>query len=357
MQYPSTKSSLSVGPDLSTAEAAAAAAGHLLPRILVLGTGGTIAGVAPPANTATGAGYTAGVLGVEELLAAAPGVQQHARLEFAQLCNIDSKDARAQLWWDLARAVRAWRARGDAGGCVITHGSDTLEETAYALDCLLEPGPPVVLTAAMLPAAALSADGPRNLFDAVRVAADAEAAGRGVLCVAHGRVHAARDVSKEHPARIDAFGSGERGPLGFIGAAGLRFTREQPQGAAGPRAGFELAPAREQPAWPRVELVCSHAGADGELVRALLAASRAGALQPPLHALVVLGTGGGTVHELLQTALDESAAAGVRVQVVPRQGPCEGGEFDGLNAVKVRVRLLLQGAASLPAALASPGDQ
>ena len=318
-----------------------AAAPGVLPHVLVLGTGGTIAGVAPPANTATGAGYTAGVLGVEQLLVSAPGVQQHARLEFAQLCNIDSKDAEPALWLELAAAVRAWRERAGTAGCVITHGSDTLEETAYALDCLLEPGSPVVLTAAMLPAAALSADGPRNLFDAVRVAGDPQAAGRGVLCVAHGRVHAARDLSKQHPARIDAFGSGERGPLGFIGAAGPYWTREQPAGARRPVTA--LPPYPQQARWPRVELVCSHAGADGELVRALLAASAAGTLRPRLHALVVLGTGHGTVHEQLQAALDQAAAAGVRVQVVPRNGPCEGGEFDGLNAVKVRVRLLLEG--------------
>jgi L-asparaginase len=192
----------------------------------------------------------------------------------------------------------------------------------------------------MLPAAALSADGPRNLFDAVRVAGDPAAAGRGVLCVAHGRVHAARDVSKQHPARIDAFASGERGPLGFIGAGGLRFTREQPGVEPRPLAALAL-PSPEMTA-PRVELVCSHAGADGELVRALVAASVAGTLRPPLHALVVLGTGGGTVHEGLAAALDQAAEAGVRVQVVPRTGPCEGGDFDGLNAVKVRVRLLLE---------------
>ena len=311
-----------------------------LPEVLVLGTGGTIAGVAPEGQRATGAGYTAGVLGVDRLTAAAAGVEQVARLDLRQVCNIDSKDAQPALWLELARQVRAWRALGLAGGCVITHGSDTLEETAHALDLLLGPGAPVVCTAAMLPATALSADGPRNLFDAVRVAADPAARGRGVLCVAHGRVHAARDVSKLYPARVDAFASGERGPLGFIDSRGLRFTREQPQHVAG-----RLASACDaaDAAWPRVELVCSHAGADGALVRALLAASRCGQLQPALSALVVLGTGGGTVHEQLQAALDEALAAGVRVEVVPRNGPCEGGEFDGLNAVKVRVQLLLQG--------------
>ncbi len=311
-------------------------AGGDLPRVLVLGTGGTIAGVAPAASAATGAGYTAGVLGVDALLAAAPGVERVASLACVQLCNIDSKDAQPESWVQWARAIEDWRARPGVAGCVLTHGSDTLEETAYALDCLLAPGAPVVLTAAMLPASALSADGPRNLYDAVRVAADPAAARRGVLCVMHGRVHAARDVSKEFAGRVDAFGSGERGPLGFIGSAGLRFTRELPA-APGERPCWR-APA----AWPRVELVCSHSGADGALVRALLAQSLQGLLQPPLRALVVLGTGSGTVHRDLQAALDEAAAAGVRVQVVPRHGACQGGEFDGLNAVKVRVQMMLQ---------------
>ncbi len=313
-----------------------------LATVLVLGTGGTIAGVAPAAGAATGAGYTAGVLGVEQLLAAAPGVEAVARLQLRQLCNIDSKDAQPDLWLRLAEAVEDWRAQG-GGGCVITHGSDTLEETAYALDCLLGPGAPVVLTAAMLPAGALSADGPRNLFDAVRVAADASAAGRGVLCVLHGRVHAARDVSKERPAQIDAFGSGERGPLGWIDAGGLRWTREPPAAAVAGEPAKSALHVDAAAHWPRVELVCSHAGADGALVRVLLHASRQGLLQPPLHALVVLGTGGGTVHRELQIALDEAAAGGVLVQVVPRHGCCQRGAYDGLNAVKVRVRLLLQG--------------
>ena len=306
-----------------------------LPHVLVLGTGGTIAGVAPAANTATGAGYTAGVLGVEQLLVSAPGVHQHAHLEFTQLCNIDSKDARPALWLELARAVRAWRARTGTAGCVITHGSDTLEETAYALDCLLPPGAPVVLTGAMRPASALSVDGPRNLYDAVQVAVDAGAAGRGVLCALHGRVHGAVDVSKRHPACLDAFDSGERGPLGFVGLRGVRFTRDVPRAHA---AVFTPPPAL----WPRVELVASHAGADGAVVRALLAATLDGSLQPGLRGLVVEGTGLGTVHQALQQALDEAQAQGVRVVLASRAGAVPDGPYEGLNPPKVRVRLMLE---------------
>ncbi len=301
------------------------------PKILVLATGGTIAGVATAA--ATDAGYRAGVLDVASLLASVPGIEDLAELSSAQPCNIDSKDLDPALWTELALRVRRWRDDGGAG-CVICHGTDSLEETAYALHCLLPPGPPVVLTAAMLPATALSADGPRNLYDAVRVAIDAHAAGRGVLCVLHGTVHGARDVSKVHAPRVDAFDSGPRGPLGLAGGDGVRFTRVDPRAVTVPLA----TPTR----WPRVELVCSHAGADGAVVRALLVLQQAGELCPPLAGLVAVGTGGGTVHAALQDALDDAVAAGVRVLVAPRHGVIDGGPYDGLNAVKLRVRLLLE---------------
>ena len=308
-----------------------------LPKVLVLGTGGTIAGVST-AHPAQG-GYRAGVLDIAQLVEAAPGIELLAELHAEQVASIDSKDMRPEVWSKLATRIAQWFARPDAVGCVVTHGSDTLEETAYFLQCVLAPGKPVVLTAAMRPATALSADGPRNLYDAVQVAASPDAAGRGVLCALHGRVHGACDVTKAHPMALDAFTSGERGPLGFVGPQGLQFTRnhpgEKPQTLSVPSAGN----------WPRVELVSSHAGADGGVVRALLQASRSGALQPGLGGLVVIGTGHGTVHEDLQAALDVAESAGVRVVYASRAGTPQGGAYDGLNAVKIRVRLMLELAA------------
>ena len=300
-------------------------------RLLLLGTGGTIAGVATADPNA--AAYRAGALTVERVLAAVPGAAKLGEIDCEQVCNIDSKDLDPPLWSTLARRVQRWRAEG-GGGCVITHGTDALEETAYALHCLLPPGPPVVLTAAMLPSTALSADGPRNLYDALRVASEPQAAGRGVLCVLHGRVHGARDVSKVHAPRVDAFDSGARGPLGMVDGDGVRFTRVDPA-AVQPPLGL---PQR----WPRVEMLASHAGADGAVVRALLASQRTGALEPPLAGLVVAATAGGTVHARLLEALAEAQAAGVVVRVAPRHGAVEGGHDDGLNAVKLRVRLLLE---------------
>lgn len=304
------------------------------PKILVLGTGGTIAGVSTTCPTE--AGYRAGVLDIAQLVEAAPGIERLADLQAEQLASIDSKDMRPAVWQKLASRIAQWFSQPDAAGCVITHGSDTLEETAYFLQCVLPVGKPVVLTAAMRPATALSADGPRNLYDAVQVAASLQAVGRGVLCALHGHIHAACDVTKSHPEALVAFSSGSRGPLGFVGTQGVQFTRNSPD------AGMDTLPAPSIGIWPWVELVSSHAGANGGVVRALLRASQHGGLEPRISGLVVLGTGHGTVHEDLQQALDEAVSEGVRVIYASRAGVAQGGPYDGLNAVKVRVRLMLE---------------
>ena len=313
-----------------------------LPKVIVLGTGGTIAGVSTA--HAAQAGYRAGALDIAALVAAAPGIELLANLQAEQIASIDSKDMGAAVWEQLARRIRDGLQQEDVAGCVVTHGSDTMEETAYFLHCVLPAGKPVVLTAAMRPATALSADGPRNLYDAVQVAASQQARGLGVVCVLHGRIHGACDVSKAQPTAVDAFSSGERGPLGFVGVQGVQITRQLPSQPSGPLPLTPWQPPRE--GWPRVELVHSHAGADGAVVRALMQASQSGDPSHKLAGLVVLGTGSGTVHEQLQTALDEAEATGLRVAYASRVGALSGGDFDGLNAVKIRIRLMLELAAA-----------
>lgn len=301
------------------------------PQIVVLGTGGTIAG------TATGdpslPGYTAGVLSVATLLQGVPALSRLARIHTEQVANIDSKDMDFAVWTHLAERVAHWLAQPHIAACVISHGTDTLEETAYFLQLVHRTNKPVVLTAAMRPATALDADGPQNLLDAVRVAVQPQARGLGVVCVLHGRVHSARDVTKASAHRMDAFTSGERGPLGEVDGDSLRLWR-QPAAEAG--APFAV-PAAD--AWPRVEIVLNHAGADGALVRCLVANP---ALHPALRGLVIAGTGGGTVHQQLQAAVRWAEQHGVRVEIASRVGPLRGGAEDGLNAVKLRVRLLLE---------------
>src|SRR5215472_1318257 len=165
-----------------------------LPRVALLATGGTIAGAA--ADTATTAIYRAGTVGIGELVAAVPALACVAAVMPEQLANIDSKDMTIALLLDLTSRVNELVADPDIDAVVITHGTDTLEETAYWLQLTTHSEKPVVLTAAMRPANALSADGPLNLVNAVTVAVHPSAQNRGVMVVFANLIHAARDITK-----------------------------------------------------------------------------------------------------------------------------------------------------------------
>jgi L-asparaginase len=272
--------------------------------VVVLGTGGTIAGRA--AHPGDAVGYTAGVVPVADLLDGVP-VPAHVALEHEQVAQVDSKDMSLAIWQRLARALVHHLRRPDVVGVVITHGTDTLEETAWFLQRVLAPAKPVVLTCAMRPATARAPDGPQNLADAVAVAADGRL--HGVVAVCAGKVHAAQDVTKVHTWQLDAFDSGDAGPVGVVEPGGvLRLFRELPLAEPEPDLWAKVEAAR---ALPRVEVVFSHADAQGHVVRSLLAAQ--GGAIPPLRGLVVAGTGGGTVHEALAEALAEAQAQGVVV--------------------------------------------
>ena len=168
------------------------------PSIVVLATGGTIAGAAA---TNVQAGYTSGQVGVEQLIAAVPEAQKIARLRGEQVANIGSQDMNDEVWFKLAKRVNELAAQPDVDGIVITHGTDTIEETGYFLNLVVKTRKPVVLTAAMRPSTALSADGPLNFFNAVAVAADKDAAGRGVLVVVNDWVHGASSLGRLYTAR------------------------------------------------------------------------------------------------------------------------------------------------------------
>ena len=301
--------------------------------VVVLGTGGTIAGTA--ASAADNVGYTSAQIGVAALVAAVPALAGQA-LECEQVAQLDSKDMDHATWQRLAQRVAFHLEREDVAGVVITHGTDTLEETAYFLHRVLAPGKPVVLTAAMRPATALMADGPQNMLDAVVVARHPQA--RGVLAVLGGQVHRALDVRKRHSYRLDAFGSGDVGPVAWVEEGALRVVGPWPHGAA---LGLGRI-ARAADAWPRVDIVLCHAGADGALVQALVALGAKG--------LVVAGTGNGTVHHAVHEALRSAEAGGVRVL---RASRCAEGAVVGapegalrsageLSPVKARVALLLE---------------
>jgi L-asparaginase len=307
-------------------------------KIVVLATGGTIAGRA--ASAQDNVGYTAAQVGVTALLDAVPGLKQHVHAA-EQVAQVDSKDMSPQVWRDLALRCAHWLADDAVGGIVITHGTDTLEETAFFLQSVLAPSKPVVLTCAMRPATSLAPDGPQNMRDALVVALTEGA--QGVLAVCAGKVHGAQDVAKRHTYRVDAFSSGDAGVIGYVEEGEVRRVREWPAPDDEAAARFErFVDAR---ALPRVEIVFSHAGASGAVVDALRAQGVAG--------IVVAATGNGTVHRVLEAALRDAQAAGVRVLRATRcaEGRVLGTEdrtrealpaAGGLSPVKARIALLLE---------------
>ncbi len=312
---------------------------------MVLGTGGTLAGTSAAAHD--NIGYAAAQRGIVELLGAIGPLKNRA-LVSEQVAQIDSKDMDDSVWAQLAQRCAWWLAQDDVGGVVVTHGTDTLEETAYLLQALLAPSKPVVLTCAMRPATALSPDGPQNIVDAIAVAAWPGAS--GVLAVCAGVIHGAADVRKQHTYRLDAFGSGDAGPIGYVEEGGLRLLRDWPAAQDGaPHAA--MAWLASGAAWPQVEIVTSHAGSSGRLVQSLVAHG--------VRGLVVAGTGNGTIHHALEAALQEAQANGVRVMRATRcaQGRVIGHPQDvfdagqGLSPVKARIALQLE----MMAAAVPPG--
>ncbi|WP_394756244.1 asparaginase [Rhodoferax sp.] len=332
---------------------------ELVKKVVVLATGGTIAGTATHATD--GIGYTAAQVGVDQLLAAVSGLDQvlaGRTLEAEQVAQIDSKDMSFAVWQQLALRVSHHLAQADVTGIVITHGTDTLEETAYFLHAVLPAQwlalKPVVLTCAMRPASSAAPDGPQNIRDAVVVATTAGAC--GVLAVCAGKVHAAVDVQKIDTYRLDAFSSGDAGVVAYVEEGAVRLVRNWPP-APVDRSQGAIEKIALLAHWPRVEIVMNYAGASGALVDALLApawvAGPSGG-QPfpaaPVRGLVVDGTGNGTIHQDMEAALRRAQALGVRVVrstrcATGRVLATERSEFEhskGLSPVKARIALMLE---------------
>ena len=180
------------------------------PRIIVAGTGGTIAGRGAEGSTSS---YDAAIMRIQDIIAAVPDLEGLADIRGEQIMNLPSKNMTDGDMIEIARSVSRFAA-SEADGVVVTHGTDTIEETAYYLNLTVKTAKPIVLVGAMRPSTSLSADGPLNLYDAVRVARNSSAAGKGVLLVMNGEIHTARDVTKRDTFRTNAFES-PYGPLGF----------------------------------------------------------------------------------------------------------------------------------------------
>ncbi len=204
---------LSAAGSLAEDAAAESAGSAAKPKIVVLATGGTIAGVGDPGKVA---GYKPGTLTAEMLLWGVPEIDEVADIEAVQVCNVNSDDITAEIWLTLANTINEMAKDPDVSGFVITHGTDTMEETAYFLNLTVRTDKPVVLTGAMRPATALSADGPLNLYEAVCVAASKEAVGQGVLIVFSDRIYAARTMAKTSTYSVMAIAAGEAGDIGIV---------------------------------------------------------------------------------------------------------------------------------------------
>jgi L-asparaginase len=281
----------------------------MLQKIIILGTGGTIAGWADdPAHAGR---YRSGQIGIEALSKAMPGLDVNVEYETEQVAQIDSKDMSEAVWRDLLAAVVRHLSRADVSGVVIAHGTDTLEETAFFLSALLPTNKPVVLTGAMRAANAPQPDGPGNLSDAVRLAASGQV--RGVCVVFARQVHAATQVQKIHASELDAFTSMPSPALGRITTHGYRGEGLSPR----PLGNWPtVQQVLDAAVWPRVEWLSSHAGASPWLIRCLMQAQAAA---PPVRGLVVAATGAGTVHSAWEQTLSECmASSGIEVWISSR---------------------------------------
>ena len=306
-------------------------------RVLLLATGGTIAGQAD--DSATLNDYTAGVLGGEDLLAAVPQLQDLAQINVEQIANVDSADLLFRHWRRLVWRIReAFAADSEWAGVVITHGTNTLEETAWLLQLLIDDPRPVVLVGAMRPATALSADGPLNLFQAVQLAVSPEARGQGVLVVMDGQIHGARAVTKVATQGVGAFSSPGSGPLGWVDDTGVHLPMAPPVRTVP----FSALALPEQ--WPQVAILFGCVEPDARSLKALLATG--------VQGLVFTGTGAGQLSAGERSALQ--AWPGPRPLML-RANRCGSGPVHGvhddervgllpagsLNPQKARVLLLL----------------
>jgi glutamin-(asparagin-)ase len=273
------------------------------PTIVIIGTGGTIAGRGAAGNTSS---YEAAVLGIQDIVAAVPQLAQLADIRGEQIANLPSKNMTDPAMIDIAKNV-AKIAASDADGVVITHGTDTIEETAYFLNLTIKSGKPIVLVGAMRPSTSLSADGPINLYDAVRVACSKDAAGKGVLLVMNGEIHTARDVTKRNTFQVDAFES-PFGPLGLAVEGHALFYRA-PIRAHTLASDFDIADIERL---PNVQVIYGHSNVSDIAARAFIDGA--------VEGIVYAGTGNANLPDALIPALQAARAAGIHVVRASRTG-------------------------------------
>jgi len=310
-----------------------------LPRVKILATGGTIAGAGASADRA---GYKAGALPIDELLNAVPQIHKIAKVTGEQIASVGSQDMTVEIWKKLAVRINEIFQRNEADAVVITHGTDTQEETAYFLDLTIRSKNAVVITGSMRPATGISADGPKNLFDAVTVAANPSSKGKGVLVCFNEGIFDARDVVKMSTTKLNAFFSPNTGPIGQVydGKVEYYTANLREVNVTSP---FSVALDSKM---PRVDVIYMYTDAPGSLIDF--------AVKDGAKALVIAGVGNGNFNKAYTDAIKSAVSKGV---IVCRASRCVSGRVvledeindkelgtivsDDLNPQKARVLLML----------------
>lgn len=309
------------------------------PNIVILATGGTIAGSIDSAIKTTG--YEAGVIGVNVLIDAVPQIQNLANIRGEQIANIDSADMTNAIWLALAKRVNTLLADSKVDGIVITHGTDTMEESAFFLHLVVKSDKPVVLVGAMRPSTAISADGPKNLYNAIALAANADSKGKGVMVAMNDRIQSARYVSKTHTLNINAFSSPNSGDMGYI-VDGEVFFYYAPNKPHTIQSAFDVSTLESL---PQVDILYSYAN-DGSSIAAQAF------FEHGTKGVVVAGSGAGSIHQAQKDTLKKLIEKGLVVVqssrinngiVLAKEADSQRGFIGSrdLNPQKARVLLML----------------
>jgi len=309
------------------------------PNVVILATGGTIAGAAA---TGTQAGYTSGAVTIDAMLAAVPGIKDLANVKGEQISNVGSQDMSFDIMLTLAKRINVLLAQNDVDGIVVTHGTDTMEETAFFLNLVVKSDKPVVMVGSMRPSTAVSADGPLNLYNAVGVAVDPNARGRGVLVVMNDWIHGAHSLTKTSTTAVQTFMSPLRGLVG-VAAYGKNDFYNTPVWKHTSASEFDVTNVNKL---PRVDIVFACADMSADLIDASVANGAKG--------IVIAGVGNGNMN---QASLDAAARAAKKGVVVVRSSRVATGAVgrnvevnddklnlvasDELNPQKSRILLML----------------
>jgi len=269
-----------------------------LPKVRVLATGGTIAGAQA---SATDYGYKSGAYDVNSLLSAVPNLDKLAVITGEQVANIGSQDMNDEIWLKLAKRVNAVLAEPGTDGILITHGTDTLEETSYFLSLVTKTAKPVVMVGSMRPATAVSADGPGNIYNGVAVVADPRAKAKGTLVVLNDTIHYARNVMKTDTTSVQTFQSLNRGPAGVVHTGKIEWFEPMDK-KLGLASEFDVGGLDKL---PRVDVIYAHANMSADLIDA--------AVKNGAQGLVIAGVGDGNMTTPALEAVQKAAKAGVVV--------------------------------------------